>query len=70
MTSMNDEWDSATWEQAMEIVARRLASFRLGLDAENPYAYNDDEKLRAGIIVGSLSAAGVLNDHRRTDPGQ
>lgn len=45
-----------SFEEAAEIVARRLASFRLGLDAENPYDYNDDEKLKAGIIVGSILA--------------
>lgn len=49
------------FERAAEIVARRLASFRLGLDADDPYAYNDHEKLCAGHIVGSLWGAKLLN---------
>lgn len=51
-----ETFDLESFEAATEIVARRLASFRLGLDAENPYEYNDDEKLKAGIIVGSILA--------------
>ena len=49
------------FERASEIVAQRLASFRLGLDADDPYAFNENEKLRAGIIVGSLAAKNLIN---------
>lgn len=53
--------DPALFEESALLVARRLASFRLGLDADDPYAFNDREKLMAGIIVGTLDAAGFLN---------
>lgn len=53
-------YNSELHERAMVLVARRLASFRLGLDADNPYDFNEDEQLRAGIIVGSLWAEGFL----------
>lgn len=46
----------------MLAVAERLASFRLGLDSDDPYAFNENEKLMAGIIVGSLWAQGFLTE--------
>lgn len=49
------------FERAAEIVAKRLASFRLGLDADDPYAYTENEKLMAGHIVGSLWGQNLLN---------
>jgi len=52
---------ATAFERATELVARRLASFRLGLDASDPFAYNDHEKLCAGHIVGSLWANDLLN---------
>lgn len=51
----------SAFERAAEIVARQLASFRLGLDCENPYAYDDHEALCAGHIVGALWAQEMLN---------
>lgn len=53
-------YNSEQHEKAMLLVARRLASFRLGLDADDPYDFNEDEQLRAGIIVGSLWAEGFI----------
>ena len=50
------------WDRATELAARQLASFRLGLDAEDPYAYTENEKLMAGHIVGNLTANGLLNE--------
>lgn len=49
------------FERATEIVARRLASFRLGLDCDDPFAYTDHEHLCAGHIVGVLWGHGLLN---------
>jgi hypothetical protein len=49
------------FERATEIVARQLASFRLGLDCEDPFAYTEHEKLCAGHIVGALWAQELLN---------
>lgn len=49
------------FERATEIVARSLASFRLGLDADDPFAFNEYEKLCAGHIVGALWGAKLLN---------
>lgn len=49
------------FERATEIVAQRLASFRLGLDHIEPFAYTEDERLRAGHIVGALWAQDLLN---------
>lgn len=49
-------------ERATELVARQLASFRLGLDADDPHAYNDNEKLMAGHIVGNLLANDLINE--------
>ncbi len=57
----SETYDSEAHHKAIEIVARRLASFRLGLDADDPFAFNDDEMFRAGHIVGALWAAKVLN---------
>jgi hypothetical protein len=53
-------YDSERHEKAMLCVAKRLASFRLGLDADDPYAFNENERLMAGHIVGSLWAEGLL----------
>lgn len=55
-------YDSEYHQEAMLQVARSLASFRLGLDADDPFAFNDYEKLCAGHIVGRLSAAGLIVD--------
>lgn len=49
------------FERAAEIVARQLASFRLGLDADNPFAYTENEMLMAGHIVGALWGQDLLN---------
>lgn len=49
------------FERATEIVARQLASFRLGLDVRDPYAYDEREFLCAGHIVGALWAQDFLN---------
>lgn len=49
------------FERATEIVARQLASFRLGLDAADPYAFNEYEELCAGHIVGALWGQDLLN---------
>ena len=49
------------FERATEIVARQLASFRLGLDCEDPFAYTEHEALCAGHIVGALWAQGLLD---------
>lgn len=49
-------------ERSIELVARQLASFRLGLDCDDPHAYNDNEKLMAGHIVGNLLANGLINE--------
>jgi len=57
---MTQTWDSEVHWDACELVARNLASFRLGLDAKDPHAYNENEKLMAGIIIGSLWANGFL----------
>lgn len=51
----------SAFERATEIVACQLASFRLGLDSDDPHAYDDHEKLCAGHIVGSLWAQDLLN---------
>jgi hypothetical protein len=48
------------FERATEIVARQLASFRLG-DCEDPSAYTEHEALCAGHIVGALWAQDLLN---------
>lgn len=50
------------FERATELAARQLASFRLGLDCDDPFAYTDNEKLIASHIVGNLWANGLLND--------
>jgi hypothetical protein len=55
-------YNSKVHEAAIECVAKRIASFRLGLDADDPYAYNDHEMLEAGYIVGSLWAQGLLTE--------
>lgn len=60
--TLRGQWDSDLFENAVELVAKRLATFRLGLDAEDPYAFNDGEKFRAGIIVGALWAEGLMTD--------
>jgi hypothetical protein len=49
------------FERATEIVARQLASFRLGMDCADPYAYTEHEELCAGHIVGALWAQDLLN---------
>lgn len=49
------------FERATEVVARQLASFRLGLDCADPFAYDEFEKLCAGHIVGALWGQGLLN---------
>jgi hypothetical protein len=49
------------FERATEIVARQLASFRLGLDCDDPFAYTEHEQLCAGHIVGALWAQHLLN---------
>ena len=49
------------FERATEIVARTLASFRLGLDADDPFAFNGYEALCAGHIVGALWGQDLLN---------
>lgn len=50
------------FERATEIVARQLASFRLGLDCEDdPFAYTEHEALCAGHIVGALWGQGLLD---------
>lgn len=49
------------FERATEIVAQQLASFRLGLDADDPFAFNEYEELCAGHIVGALWAHELLN---------
>lgn len=53
-------YDSEQHEKIMRCVAERLASFRLGLDADDPYAFNEAEQLEAAHIVGSLWARGFL----------
>lgn len=53
-------YDSEQHEKIMLCVAKRLASFRLGLDAEDPYDFNEHEMLEAGHIVGTLWAQGFL----------
>ena len=55
------EEKTTAFERATELVARRLASFRLGLDCDDPYAYTENEQLMAGHIVGSLWANDLLN---------
>lgn len=57
---MSEEPKQSAFERATEIVARQLASFRLG-DVSNPYAYNDYEFLCASHIVGALWAQDMLN---------
>jgi len=52
---------ASAFERATEIVARQLASFRLGLDCEDPYAYTEHEALCAGHIVGALWGQDMLN---------
>lgn len=54
------EEDAPAFERATEIVARQLASFRLG-DCENPFAYSKHEQLCAGHIVGALWGQDLLN---------
>ena len=49
------------FERATEAVAQQLASFRLGLDCADPFAYTEHEALCAGHIVGALWAQGLLN---------
>ena len=53
--------ENSAFERASEIVAKRLASFRLGLDCDDPFAFSEYEKLCAGHIVGSLWGADLLN---------
>lgn len=52
---------STAFERATELVAGRLASFRLGLDCAEPFAYTENEKLMAGHIIGALWANDLLN---------
>jgi len=49
------------FERATELVARKLASFRLGLDCDDPFAYTENERLMAGHIVGNLWSNDLLN---------
>lgn len=49
------------FERATEVVARQLASFRLGSDCDDPFAFTDHELLCAGHIVGALWAQDLLN---------
>ena len=49
------------FERAAKLVAQQLASFRLGLDCDNPFDYTENEKLMAGHIIGSLWANDLLN---------
>ena len=49
------------FERATDLVARQLASFRLGLDCNDPFAFTENEHLMAGHIVGNLWANGLLN---------
>lgn len=49
------------FERATKIVAEQLASFRLGLDCDDPFVYTEHEKLCAGIIVGALWGQDLLN---------
>jgi hypothetical protein len=49
------------FERATISVARSLASFRLGLDADDPFAFTEHEKLMAGHIVGRLWAQKLLD---------
>jgi hypothetical protein len=49
------------FERAVEVVAKQLASFRIGLDCSDPHAYNEHEALCAGHIVGALWAQGLLD---------
>lgn len=51
----------SAFERATEVVARQLASFRLGLDCADPFAYTEYEALCAGHIVGALWAQNLLN---------
>lgn len=53
-------YDQVAFKAATKIVAERLASFRLGLDADDPYAFDETDKLQAGLIVGSLYANNLL----------
>ena len=53
---------ATAFERATELVARQLASFRLGLDCDDPFSYTENEKLMAGHIVGNLWANKLLND--------
>jgi hypothetical protein len=49
------------FERASIVVAKTLASFRLGMDADDPFAYTEHELLEAGHIVGRLWAENLLN---------
>lgn len=49
------------FERASLVVAQSLASFRLGLDADDPFAYTKDELLKAGLIVSRLWAEKLLD---------
>lgn len=39
---------ATAFERAQEIVAKQLASFRLGLDSPDPFSYTEHEALCAG----------------------
>jgi hypothetical protein len=52
---------ASAFDRATELVARQLASFRLGLDCDDPHAFTKDEELMAGHIVGNLWANNLLN---------
>jgi hypothetical protein len=56
LSDSHETFDLEIFEKATLITAGRLASFRLGLDCDDPYAYDDDELLKAGFIVGSILA--------------
>ena len=51
----------SAFERATDLVARHLASCRLGLDCGDPVAYTESEKLQAGHIVGALWGNDLLN---------
>jgi hypothetical protein len=53
-------YNSVQHEKIILCVAKKLASFRLGLDADDPYAFNEHERLEAAHIVGALWAQGFL----------
>ena len=57
---MTRTYNSEQHEKVILCIARKLASFRLGLNSDAPYAFNEDEMLRAVHIAGSLWAEGLL----------